>query len=53
MTRNNKNDLKEVLRFFILLGVICVLLVVMGLALGYIASRLPKPTVEGSSYVAP
>jgi hypothetical protein len=41
MTNNDRKDLKEVLRFLVLLLVIGAVLVIMCLALGYIASRLP------------
>jgi uncharacterized membrane protein AbrB (regulator of aidB expression) len=53
VTRNSRNDLKEVLRFLVLLAVICVLLVVMGIALGYIFNRTARATTEDNTYVAP
>lgn len=53
MTRNTRNDLKEVLRFVVLLAVICVLLVIMGIVLGYIFNRTARATMENNTYVAP
>ncbi len=44
MNRHAKQDLKELLRFLILLGVIFVALVLMALVLGYIWSKVPVPS---------
>ena len=44
MNRHAKQDLKELVRFLILLGVVFVALVLMALALGYIWSKVPIPS---------
>ena len=45
MNKHDRDDLKEVLRFLVLLGVVIVLLVIMGLALWYIFARSAKITI--------
>ena len=44
MNRHTKQDLKELVRFLILLAVIFVVLVLMALVLGYIWSKVPIPS---------
>lgn len=46
MDRHTKSDLKEVVRFLILLAVIFVLLALMAFVLGYIWSKVPIPKID-------
>jgi hypothetical protein len=46
MNRNSKNERKEILDFLKVLTIVFVALVVMGIALGYVASGLTKPTLN-------
>ena len=46
MDRHTKSDLKEVVRFLILLAVVFVVLAIMALILGFIWSKVPVPKID-------
>ena len=48
MDKHAKEDLKEVVRFLILLAVVFVVLALMALVLGYIGTKVPVPPLDNS-----
>ena len=46
MNRHSREDLKEVLRFLILLAVVFLVLAIMAFVLGYIGTKVPVPPLN-------
>lgn len=48
MDKHSREDLKEVVRFLILLAAVFVVLAIMALVLGYIGTKVPIPPMNNN-----